>query len=285
MSEFKPFNDDWLTRSGWKQVRDYLYTDANGVELYRKLRYQRPCKIDRNGYEKRFLIVSPNPKGKGYVLGIADDERVLFQLQHFAQMKTGEPVFVPEGEKAAERLAGMNLLATCTATGWDVDVSMFRERDVFVLRDDDQGGDDKNADTKALAAANAVYGVAKSVRIVDLPDLPPGGDVVDWLDAGGDRDQLLDICRNTPLYQPETNAKPIGPNGKTGEAALIFERMSNIESKAVDWLWSGRIARGKLTLLAGETGMGKSQIGAHYRGSRLARWWPRAVRFGAHIVG
>jgi hypothetical protein len=33
-----------------------------------------------------------------------------------------------------------------------------------------------------------------------------------------------------------------------------------VEAEPVDWLWAGRIARGKLTLIAGDPGMGKSQI-------------------------
>src|SRR5262249_27870103 len=33
-----------------------------------------------------------------------------------------------------------------------------------------------------------------------------------------------------------------------------------VEPKQIEWLWENRLARGKLTLLAGEPGIGKSQI-------------------------
>lgn len=41
-----------------------------------------------------------------------------------------------------------------------------------------------------------------------------------------------------------------------------FRRFDDIESKPIDWLWYKRIARGKLTILAGNPGLGKSQLTA-----------------------
>jgi len=41
---------------------------------------------------------------------------------------------------------------------------------------------------------------------------------------------------------------------------LKFSRLDQVEPKHVEWLWENRLARGKLTLLAGEPGIGKSQI-------------------------
>jgi putative DNA primase/helicase len=41
---------------------------------------------------------------------------------------------------------------------------------------------------------------------------------------------------------------------------LVTQRASDIPMEPVAWLWPGRIALGKLTLIAGEAGLGKSQI-------------------------
>jgi putative DNA primase/helicase len=41
---------------------------------------------------------------------------------------------------------------------------------------------------------------------------------------------------------------------------LIAECAADIPVQSVEWLWSGRLAIGKLTLLAGEAGLGKSQV-------------------------
>ena len=42
----------------------------------------------------------------------------------------------------------------------------------------------------------------------------------------------------------------------------ISRRLSDIESKPVRWLWPGRIARGKVSMIAGHPGLGKSQVTA-----------------------
>jgi putative DNA primase/helicase len=50
-------------------------------------------------------------------------------------------------------------------------------------------------------------------------------------------------------------AVPIAPN-----RALIMQCAADIVPEPVDWLWPGRVAIGKPTLLAGEVGLGKSQV-------------------------
>jgi len=45
-----------------------------------------------------------------------------------------------------------------------------------------------------------------------------------------------------------------------GNAAAEFDRCADVEMKEVDWLWSNHLARGKLTMLAGDSTLGKSQI-------------------------
>src|SRR5262245_38832707 len=53
-----------------------------------------------------------------------------------------------------------------------------RRRDALIFEDNDESGR-----TKALDAAHALLGTAKTIRIVRLRDLPEKGDVSDWLDA------------------------------------------------------------------------------------------------------
>lgn len=40
---------------------------------------------------------------------------------------------------------------------------------------------------------------------------------------------------------------------------LVFLKSSDIKSKPIDWLWQDKIAKGKVTLIAGDPGLGKSQ--------------------------
>jgi RecA-family ATPase len=70
------------------------------------------------------------------------------------------------------------------------------------LQDNDEPGV-----KKALAAAQALFGTAKTVRIVLLPDLPAGGDVSNWFDRGGTIEHLLKISFfDTPLWEPPSSA-------------------------------------------------------------------------------
>lgn len=41
---------------------------------------------------------------------------------------------------------------------------------------------------------------------------------------------------------------------------IEIEKLANVKMKAIDWIWKDVIAKGKLTLFAGEPGVGKSQL-------------------------
>jgi hypothetical protein len=50
---------------------------------------------------------------------------------------------------------------------------------------------------------------------------------------------------------------------KSASAGPLSTRcLADVEARPVQWLWPGRIARGKLTIIAGNPGLGKSQITA-----------------------
>jgi hypothetical protein len=50
------------------------------------------------------------------------------------------------------------------------------------------------------------------------------------------------------------------PPEATCGPALIMQCAADVTPQPVEWLWQGRIALGKLTLIAGEAGLGKSQV-------------------------
>jgi putative DNA primase/helicase len=62
-------------------------------------------------------------------------------------------------------------------------------------------------------------------------------------------------------------------------APLRLTRVSDVEAVPVEWLWTGRLARGKLTLLAGDPGIGKSQIATDIIARTSAGlYWPDGGR-------
>lgn len=69
-------------------------------------------------------------------------------------------------------------------------------------------------------------------------------------------------------YEEKNNGQTFAhQNNEEGEAyeteapSLMIRRMSDIPFEPVEWLWNKKIARGKITLIAGHPGLGKSQIG------------------------
>ena len=171
-------------------VATYDYRDENGALLFQVVRYGPKTFRQRRpdgsgGWSWRVKGVRPVPYRLPELLTAAD-----------------APVFIVEGEKDADRLAGLGLVATCNAGGansWPPGLSeYFRGRDVCILPDNDDAGR-----SHAERVAVALHGIARSIRTVLLPDLPQGGDVSDWLDAGGTPDALRALCEATPVWQPE----------------------------------------------------------------------------------
>ena len=74
---------------------------------------------------------------------------------------------------------------------------MHSARNVAILPDNDEPGR-KHAEQ----VANALHGIAASVKIVEPPGLPPKGDVSDWLDAGGSAEALLAMVAEAPEWAP-----------------------------------------------------------------------------------
>ena len=55
-------------------------------------------------------------------------------------------------------------------------------------------------------------------------------------------------------------AKELGSKGTDSDSEAIMRRLSDIEPQQVEWLWRGVLAAGKLTLVSGHPGQGKSLI-------------------------
>jgi hypothetical protein len=114
-------------------------------------------------------------------------------------------VFICEGEKDADRLMAHGLtVVTDLAGAWQNEQNPkwlagynphLTLKNVYILPDNDDAGR-----VRAAYIAASLSGIAASVRIVNLPDLPEKGDVSDWLDGGGDGRTLTEICRFAPRF-------------------------------------------------------------------------------------
>jgi hypothetical protein len=172
-------------------VAVYDYRDASGRLLFQTVRYE----------PKRFAYRQPDNGKWRWTLEDIPRPLPLYRLPELLAADRKQPVFVAEGEKDADNLWRHGLVATTNPMGagkWSqVDDKPLEGRQVVILPDNDEAGR-KHAEQ----IAQSLYGRAASVRIVSLPDLPPKGDVSDWLAAGHTVGELLQLVAQTPEWHP-----------------------------------------------------------------------------------
>ena len=127
-------------------------------------------------------------------------------------------MLLPEGEKDVDRLRAAGFVATTNAMGagkWQPDYAeMLRDRRVVLLPDNDAEGEAHVAKQGASLAR-----VAREVRVLRLPDLPPKGDISDWFDAGGTPDELARLIDATPPWKPRQSQDATSATGAEEQAA------------------------------------------------------------------
>src|SRR6516165_10221111 len=186
----KSYTDDDLLNAGFEQVTAYSYTDPGGKTLYQVVRYQHRTITSAKEFRQR----RRHPENDRIWINGAGKIKVPYRWQDLIA-RPDEEVYFCEGEKDADRLASLGLLAT-TAAGqvWsEIIADSLRDRDVFILEDNDEKGR-----INSRRSVDALTERAKSIRVVRLPGLRHKQDVSDWLDAGHDKDELLKTCRETP---------------------------------------------------------------------------------------
>jgi hypothetical protein len=171
----------------------YIYRDERGEPLY--------C-VSRWGPLKTFSQERYDPATGKYLSGVKGIEPVPYRLPEL--LASDGRVWVCEGEKDCDRLAGLGLVATTNPGGvgkWPADFAKhFAGRDVIIIPDNDKAGRDHARDVAA-----SLTPVARSVRILELPALLPKQDVSDWLDHGHTVEQLVGLLEEPEevgLYTP-----------------------------------------------------------------------------------
>ena len=81
--------------------------------------------------------------------------------------------------------------------------------------------------------------------MLTLPGLSEGSDVYDWLSTRGGTAEKLWALVEAP-DRARTNG-PVSP--QQAPSGLVMVRAADVSPVAIDWIWDGRIARGKLTII------------------------------------
>lgn len=259
-----------------KVAKVYDYHDLGDNVIHQTVRYK----------PKDFRQRRPDGSGR-YVWNLRGVEPVLYRLPEVVEaIAEGRTVFIVEGEQdadnARERLGITATTCPMGAGTWRPSYTkMFKGADAVLIPDNDGTGAKHMQDV-----ATQLVEVAASVKIVELPGLDKGGDLSDWIDAGGTGEQLSELVRAAGLYDPTEPGKE-RPTHELTDVGNAY-RFVDQHGDRVRWcpamksflLWDGkRWAKdecGEVVKLAQETARSIHHEAARARGKdeqrQISKW-------------
>ncbi len=197
----------------------YDYRDEAGTLLFQVVRFE----------PKSFRQRRPDASARdGWTWKLDDTRRVLYRLPEvLAVIAAGQPVFVVEGERDCESLTKHGFCATCNPGGaskWQDDyTTTLRDADVVLIADKDEPGR-----RHVQLVAGKLHGVAKTLRLVELPDFngQPVKDAADYFAAGATAEDFRAVVTEAMPYTPPaapqavSNPVPALPDDDAPDAAL-----------------------------------------------------------------
>lgn len=183
------FSPQKRTKEKLSLTKTYNYTDKDGELLFQKLRY-----IDADG-RKTFRQRKPDGKG-GWEYSLGDTPKVIYNLPAVINaVKEGFPIWVVEGEKDADTLMDMGIIATTMPGGagkWlPIHTAVLAGAEVEIIADNDEPG---------MAHAKTVLSeLLKAGCEARVWHTPKQKDITDFLSLGGDIDELLLLDEDTPV--------------------------------------------------------------------------------------
>lgn len=276
-------------RPNWKLVETYEYDDGEGQTVYRTKRYEDALWKPAAGEKRPKSFKVDRYEDGRWLAGLGDGERVPYRLTELRKaIADAQTIYFVEGERKADKLVQMGFAATCIPFGsksWrDEYAEHLRGARVCILPDNDDPG-------RAFASQvfHALEGVSAWPFILELPDLPPAGDVIDW---DGSTTDLQELARQA-LHgdAPEWHSDLFAP-GQVDVCThlksnlLPYEWIGSIEP-VLDgmWLIDDWLPKSGIAALFGHPGSGKTflalSMAAHVANGQ--DWAGRAVQQGLVI--
>ena len=216
--------------------------------------------------EPMYQIIRSHKDGKKkyYQRHFADDNKFVWGMKNIIPLpynlpqilKSKDTIFVVEGEKCSEALINLGLIATTNHGGankWPKILnSYFENKNIVIIPDNDEIGL-KHAQ---LVAAN-LFNIATTIKILKLPNLPPKGDVCDWIDMGGNKEKLITLANNEAYTTPELVNTLFDQNQSK---KFEFIKWSELIDAPIKWIIDDILPCEGLAILYGQPGVGKSFI-------------------------
>lgn len=219
---------------------EYDYVDEHGELIFQVYRYGN----------KQFRQRRPDPNRNGqWINSVKGVEQVPYRLPDILNA-ISEPVFIVEGEKDADRLARVGLVATCNAGGankWSDELTAyFKDRDVILVPDNDKPGRD-HADLVQIKLSE----VTRSIRNLDLAlhwsNIPEKADTSDFISQFG-AEAFLKLV---PLAE-----LPLGVFSPSTITNDFSDYIASLPPRA--WIIEGHLLRGYVSAVFAPGGVGKS---------------------------
>ena len=292
----KPHQPDRSSSSASKPKKEidrvFEYKDERGNLLFEAVRFGW---TDEKGVRQKSFGQRRKPRPGdeavdikyGYVWKNDGLDVVPYRLQELlADIASGATIFFVEGEKCVDRLRKEGIPATCNPMGagkwWPELTPWFEGADIVILPDNDPQatkGPQKeprfHEDGRpvhvgidhAERVAGEIVGVAKRVRILELPVPQDGSDVYDWMEEhGGTVDSLYDLAETKGLpYQKNKSFRP--------KLTSILWRDLDAPGPEHEWLIDDVLTVGEVSMIAGPSRHGKS-FAAVDEGLAVARGVP-----------
>jgi hypothetical protein len=218
-------------------VAVYPYHDESGAVLFEVCRYE----------PKDFRQRRPDKSAPGgYTWKTSGVRQVPYRLPELlAGVKTGETIYIAEGEKDVAALVKAGFVATCNAGGagkWRPELAghIKGATAAVVIADKDAPGR-KHADAVAATLAPVV----PSVQVLELPDVDgkPVKDAADFFSVGGTADQLRELAQSAPGWTPATLHAEVFGDRDTQPARIRGEIVRIMTSDASPAAKRGAITR------------------------------------------
>jgi putative DNA primase/helicase len=221
----------WGEREVGSKVAEFIYRDMKGapyLKVVKRVTKQGKSYPQYHWGNGRWMTGKPNGPA------------IPYRLPELLAAPPGAAVWIPEGELCADILAALGLIATTNPGGagkWTPELNKWLAGFpvAYVLEDNDAAGRDH-----VSKVATALNGTIPEIRVLTFRELREHGDVKNWIDAGGTLEQLLERAKQAPKF-----------------AALECVCAADEEMEALDWIWPGRFAIGKIGLLVGLPDEGK----------------------------
>jgi len=218
---------------GKKIVEEYPYQLADGTVSFIVCRF----------WPKDFRAKQPDG-----TWGMKGKKKIPYLLPKVTKSKN---VFIVEGEKDVHTIERLGYVGTTfpfgAAKAWKPEYSAyFQGKRVAVIPDNDEPGIEC-----ARRICDGLVGYAELIKWVWLPGVKEKGDISDWVIGKEDAaERLLGLVKAAPEWDGRVPLRP--------DDGLF--RMVDVKAKKVEFLWHPYIPIGKITLIDGDPGVGKSWL-------------------------